>query len=170
MLWVGISFISVAVITFLIFGFSTQWTFKPNSTKSNKQSNNGNVEPLFNDNNNRNIIYDYDFEIESQKISPEDESKITIPEKQEKSEEKKTDNFATSILKYHNEIRTKCGNTPELKWNNEIAKYSQKWANQLKEDVDRNNNGTCSLGQTLIRHNPNVNSKKIWGKYCIQFP
>ena len=56
MLWVGISFISVAVITFLIFGFSTQWTFKPNSTKSNKpnkQSNNGNVEPLFNDNNNR---------------------------------------------------------------------------------------------------------------------
>ena len=115
MLWVGISFISVAVITFLIFGFSTQWTFKPNSTKSNKQSNNGNVEPLFNDNNNRNIIYDYDFEIESQKISPEDESKITIPEKQEKSEEKKTDNFATSILKYHNEIRTKCGKYSRIK-------------------------------------------------------
>jgi len=170
MLWVGISFISVAVITFLIFGFSTQWTFKPKSNKSNKsnkQIKSGNVEPLINDNNNRNIIYEYDFKIESQEeVSPEDESKITIPEKQEKH----TDNFATSILKYHNEIRKKCGNTPELKWNNEIATYAQQWANQLKKDVDQNNNGTCSLGQKLIRHNPNVNSKKYGENIAYNAP
>lgn len=169
MLWVGISFISVAVITFLVFGFSTQWTFKPKSDKSNKQLKSGNVEPLINDNDNRNIIYDYDFEIESQEeVSPEDESKITIPEKQEKSGEKQTDNFATSILRYHNEIRTKCGNTPKLKWNNEIAKYAQKWANQLKKDVDRN--GTCSIGQNLIRHNPKVNSKKYGENIAYSAP
>lgn len=170
LLYVSIICGAIVIIALLIFGFSTQWTFKPKSNKSNKKASNVGI-PIQSDDDNQGITYD-DLELKNQELSPEEESEITIPEveQQEKSEEKQTDNFATSILKYHNEIREKCGDTPKLKWNNKIAKYAKKWANKLKKDVDQNNNGTCSFGQKLIRHNPNVNSQNYGENIAYSAP
>ena len=168
LLYVSIICGAIVIIALLIFGFSTQWTFNPN--KSNKKASNVGI-PIQSDDDNQGITYD-DLELENQELSPQEESEITISEveKQEKSDEKQTDNFATSILKYHNEIRKKCGNTPKLKWNNEIAKYAQKWANQLKEDVNRINNGVCVVGQELIRHSPNLKPKNYGENIAYNSP
>ena len=52
----------------------------------------------------------------------------------------------------------------------QLSTYSQKWANQLKKDVDKNNNGNCILGPKLIRHNPGVNSKKYGENIAYDSP
>ena len=148
MLWVGISFISVAVITFLIFGFSTQWTFKPNSNKSNKpnkQSNKkaGNIEI------GESLQYGdtprstSDDPIIYEKVIIEDDGTVVVSKPDgttiktdtyTSQQEDVKDEYANKMTDWHNEIRGKCnefGKTSDLKWNKELAKQATAYAVKL---------------------------------------
>jgi uncharacterized protein YkwD len=148
MLWVGISFISVAVITFLIFGFSTQWTFKPNSNKSNKpnkQSNKkaGNIEI------GESLQYEdtpqstSDDPIIDEKVIIEDDGTLVVSKPDgtmiktdtyTSQQEDVKDEYAKKMTEWHNEIRGKCnkfGKTGDLKWNNDLAKQATAYAVKL---------------------------------------
>ena len=148
MLWVGISFISVAVITFLIFGFSTQWTFKPNSNKSNKpnkQSNKkaGNIEI------GESLQYGdtprstSDDPIIYEKVIIEDDGTVVVSKPDgttiktdtyTSQQEDVKDEYAKKMTDWHNEIRGKCnefGTTGDLEWNKELAKQATAYAVKL---------------------------------------
>lgn len=139
LLYVSIICGSIVIIALLIFGFSTQWTFKPKTNKSNKKA--GNIEigeslqyedtppsddPIINE---KIIIEDDGTTI----VSKPDGTTIktdTYTSQQGDVKEK----YATKMTEWHNEIRGKCnefGETENLEWNEDLAKQAAEYAVKL---------------------------------------
>lgn len=144
LLYVSITCGAIVIITLLIFGFSTQWTFKPKTNKSNKSNKKaGNIEigeslqyedtpsstsddPIINE---KVIIEDDGTTI----VSKPDGTTIKTDTYTSQQEDVKGE-YATKMTKWHNEIRGKCnefGTTGDLEWNNDLAKQATAYAVKL---------------------------------------
>lgn len=142
LLYVSIICGAIVIITLLIFGFSTQWTFKPKSNKSNKKA--GNIEI------GESLQYEdtpsstSDDPIINEKVTIEDDG-TTIVSKPDGTTIKidtytsqqgdVKDEYATKMTNWHNEIRGKCNEfdttTSDLEWNNDLAKQATAYAVKL---------------------------------------
>lgn len=158
LLYVSIACGAIVLIALLIFGFSTQWTFKPKSNKSTKKA--GNVEI------GESLQYEdtpqstTDDPIIDEKVNIQDDGTAVVS-KPDGRTTIKTDTYtsqqgdvkgeyATKMTEWHNEIRGKCkefGTTGNLEWNDKLAKQATAYAIKL-------HNYGCSITQDWhYKHN-----------------
>ena len=139
LLYVGIICGAIVIIALLIFGFSTQWTFKPKSNKTNKKA--GNVEI------GESLQYEdtppSDDHIINEKIIIEDDGTTIVSKPDGTTIKTDTytsqqgdvkEKYATKMTEWHNEIRRKCkefGTTENLEWNEDLAKQAAEYAVKL---------------------------------------
>jgi hypothetical protein len=141
LLYVSIACGAIVLIALLIFGFSTQWTFKPKSNKSNKKA--GNVEI------GESLQYEdtpsstSDDPIINEKVTIEDDGTVVVSKPDGTTIKTDTytsqqgdvkSDYATKMTEWHNEIRGKCnefGATKNLKWNEDLAKQATAYAVKL---------------------------------------
>lgn len=141
LLYVSIICGAIVIIALLIFGFSTQWTFKPKSNKSNKTA--GNVEI------GESLQYEdtpqstTDDPIIDEKVIIQDDGTVVVSKPDgttiktdtyTSQQENVKGEYATKMTEWHNEIRGKCnefGTTGDLKWNKDLAKQATKYAVKL---------------------------------------
>ena len=85
--------------------------------------------------------------------------------------------YANKMTEWHNEIRGKCNNTENLKWNDELAKQATEYAIKLhnygcsfKQDwhYKHNNDGKCHYDKIPSNH-PNYDTL-IKSSYCAKIP
>jgi len=141
LLYVSIICGAIVLIALLIFGFSTQWTFKPNSNTSSKKE--GNIEI------GESLQYEdtpqstSDDPIIDEKVIIEDDGTVVVSKpggttiKTDTYTSQQGDvkgEYATKMTEWHNEIRGKCkefGTTGKLKWNDKLAKQATAYAVKL---------------------------------------
>jgi uncharacterized protein YkwD len=159
LLYVSIICGAIVLIALLIFGFSTQWTFKPKSNTSSKKE--GNIEI------GESLQYEdtpqstSDDPIIHEKVIIKDDGTVVVSKQDGTTI--KTDTYhsqqgdvkgeyATKMTEWHNEIRGKCkefGTTGNLEWNDKLAKQATKYSVKLARRCGTCGEDGCELTHTL---------------------
>lgn len=187
LLYVGIICGAIVIIALLIFGFSTQWTFKPKTNKSNKKASNIEI--------GESLQYEdtpsstSDDPIINEKVIIEDDGTAVVSKSDGTTIKTDTytsqqgdvkDEYARNMTNWHNEIRGKCnefGETGDLEWNDDLAKQATAYAIKLHNygcsitqdwHYKHDNDGICYFDQIPTNH-PNYNTL-IKSSYCAKIP
>ena len=122
-LYIGIG-AGIIIVIIVIIGFATNWFQSKNNENQKVESI---QQQLKTDESN------YDVVIDDESTGDESTGDESTGDESTSTEVsgKKISRYATDMLKYHNNIREQCGNTPKLKWNSELAKKSKEYAEKL---------------------------------------
>lgn len=171
-LYIGIGVI-IIIIIIIIIGFATNW-FQPKKENEQQMS-------VPNIKKEKNIILP-----DKEKLTDDGRIVIQNQDGTEKIIESNEINslisdvkteYANNMTQWHNEIRGKCGNTPSLTWDDQLAKQSTEYARKLHNygctwhqywHFKHDNGGTCHFDQITPKHKDY--DMLINSSYCSEIP